>query len=131
MTTPLQRYKMYAIRTNFVSFFAHFRFFLYFCSRLSAPSSQNVIIMSVPTLFPIEIAVALHKGEFAYCVGITRYKLTKFIKQNEKNLTRLGYSKYDKVLTPRITEYILSRTGLRIDAEKLAQCIGPRSRSLI
>lgn len=131
MTTPLQRYKMYAIRTNFVSFFAYFRFFLYFCSRLSATSQQAVTIMSVPCLFPLELAVALHKGEFAYCVGITRYKLTKFIKQNEKNLTRLGYSKYDKVLTPRIVEYILSRTGLRIDAEKLAQCIGPKTRSLI
>lgn len=87
--------------------------------------------MSVPQLFPLEIAVSLHKGELCYCVGITRYKLTKFINANLQQLTRLGYSTYDKVLTPRIVEYILRKTGLRIDAEKLAQCIGPTPRSLI
>lgn len=87
--------------------------------------------MPVPVLFPIEIAVSLHKGELCYCVGITRYKLQQFMKENRVQLERLGYRKHDKVLTPRIVEYILRKTGLRIDAEKLAQCIGPTPRSLI
>lgn len=87
--------------------------------------------MSVPILFPIECAVLLHKGELCYCVGITRYKLTKIINENIQQLSRLGYRKHDKVLTPRVVEFILHKTGLRIDANKLAECIGAAPRRLI
>lgn len=66
----------------------------------------------------------MHKGEFCYCTGMSRYKLTKFIKEHEPQLRRLGYGKYDKILMPNVTQYILRATGLSVDMERLAQCMG-------
>lgn len=80
--------------------------------------------MSVPIYLPQICSVSLHKGELAYCLGISEYKLKKLIKSNEKILTRLGYSKYDKVLFPNVVSVILGKSGLQIDAGKLAECVG-------
>lgn len=80
--------------------------------------------MSVPVFLPSLVSVALHKGELAYCLGISPYKLKKIIQANEKTLTRLGYSKHDKVLYPNVVSVILGKSGLAIDQEKLAQCVG-------
>lgn len=80
--------------------------------------------MSVPVFIPAIVGVALHKGELAYCLGISPYKLKKIIQKNEKTLTRLGYEKHDKVLYPNVVSMILCKSGLQIDEERLAQCIG-------
>lgn len=80
--------------------------------------------MSVPVFVPAIFSVALHKGELAYCLGISPYKLKKIIQKNEKTLQRLGYSKHDKVLYPNVVSMILCKSGLQIDEERLAQCIG-------
>lgn len=66
----------------------------------------------------------MHKGELAYCLNISPYKLKKLIKANEKALVRLGYSTHDKMLYPVIVNYLLQRSGLRIDEEKLMEVLG-------
>lgn len=80
--------------------------------------------MSTPIFLPAIVSVSLHKGELAYCLGISPYKLKKLIQQNEKTLARLGYSKHDKVLYPNVVSVLLGKSGLQIDQEKLAQCVG-------
>lgn len=80
--------------------------------------------MSVPIYLPSLVNISLHKGELAYCLGISPYKLKKIIERNEKSLSRLGYSKYDKMLYPNVISVILGKSGLRIDEEKLLDCIG-------
>lgn len=80
--------------------------------------------MSVPIYLPSLVNIALHKGELAYCLGISPYKLKKIIAKNEKALSRLGYEKHDKVLYPNVISVILGKSGLRIDEERLSNCIG-------
>lgn len=80
--------------------------------------------MSVPTFIPWAISVPLHKGEFAYCTGISPYKLKQLIKKHEDKLKRLGYSTYDKVLMPTIVTYLLKVSGLHIDQQRLFECMG-------
>lgn len=80
--------------------------------------------MSVPTFIPAVITMPLHKGEFAYCVGLTPYKLKQLIKQHEDKLTRLGYKKYDKVLMPTVVTYLCKVSGLRIEYNRLSECMG-------
>lgn len=80
--------------------------------------------MSVPIYLPSLVSVALHKGELAYCLGISPYKLKKIIAQNEKTLARLGYSKHDKVLYPNVVSIIMGKSGLQIDQQKLIECVG-------
>lgn len=80
--------------------------------------------MSVPVYLPTLVSVALHKGELAYCLGISPYKLKKIIEKNEKTLARLGYEKHDKVLYPNVVSIILGKSGLQIDQGKLMECVG-------
>ena len=80
--------------------------------------------MSVPIYLPTLVNVALHKGELAYCLGISPYKLKKIITKNEKTLTRLGYEKHDKVLYPNVVSVIIGKSGLQIDQERLIECVG-------
>ena len=80
--------------------------------------------MSVPIYLPTLISVSLHKGELAYCLNISPYKLKKIIEKNMPILTRLGYSKHDKVLYPNVVSVILGKSGLQIDQEKLCECVG-------
>ena len=80
--------------------------------------------MSVPIYLPSLVNISLHKGELAYCLGISPYKLKKIIEKNEKALSRLGYEKHDKVLYPNVISVILGKSGLRIDEERLLNCVG-------
>lgn len=80
--------------------------------------------MGATIYLPDLCSIAMHKGELAYCLQISEYKLKQYIKQNERLLVRLGYSKYDKVLSPVIVNVILQKTGLRIDQERLAEILG-------
>lgn len=80
--------------------------------------------MSVPIYLPSFVNISLHKGELAYCLGISPYKLKKIIEKNERTLQRLGYEKHDKVLYPNVISVILGKSGLRIDEERLLNCIG-------
>lgn len=80
--------------------------------------------MSVPQLLPAFMSVSIHKGEFCYCTGLSAYKLKQFIKANAEDLRKLGYSQYDKILMPNVVQYILRKTGLRIDLDRLAECMG-------
>lgn len=80
--------------------------------------------MPVPQFIPSIISMPLHKGEFAYCVGITPYKLKQLIKKHEDKLAKLGYSKYDKVLMPTVVGYLCKVSGLRIEHNRLCECMG-------
>jgi hypothetical protein len=135
VTNAVQRYKIRIILTKFVSLFAYFHTFYYFCRGLSADSSQidstntiNNANMSVPKFLPSILAISIHKGEFCYCTGLSPYKLKQVIKQHEQQLKRLGYSKYDKILMPNVTMYLLQVTGLAIDTDRLAECMGVFTR---
>lgn len=135
MTNAVQRYKNALKRTNFVSLFAYFHTFYYFCRGFIADrlqiDSTNIINntnMSVPKFLPSILAISIHKGEFCYCTGLSPYKLKQVIKQHEQQLKRLGYSKYDKILMPNVTMYLLQVTGLAIDTDRLAECMGVFTR---
>lgn len=80
--------------------------------------------MGATIYLPNICQIALHKGELAYCLNISEYKLKKVIRKHEKELSRLGYSKYDKVLYPVIINVIINKTGLRIDEVKLSEILG-------
>lgn len=87
-------------------------------------NNKTYKIMGATIYLPNICSIAMHKGELAYCLNISPYKLKKLIKDNEKALTRLGYSKYDKMLYPVAVNYLLQRSGLRIDEEKLMEILG-------
>lgn len=78
----------------------------------------------VPRYLPTLFTMALHKGEFCYCVGISAYKLKNLIKQHERELARMGYSKFDKILMPTVVSYLLHVSGLKIEENRLAECMG-------
>lgn len=80
--------------------------------------------MGATIYLPNICSIALHKCELAYCLNISPYKLKKLIKANEKALSRMGYAKHDKVLYPVIVNYLLQKSGLRIDEEKLTEVLG-------
>lgn len=80
--------------------------------------------MSVPKFLPAIMAISIHKGEFCYCTGLSPYKLKNVIKQHEDKLKRLGYSKHDKILMPNVSEYLCRVTGVQIDMNRLAECMG-------
>lgn len=80
--------------------------------------------MSAPLFLPSFVSTSMHKGEFCYCTGLSPYKLKKLIKQHEKALTKIGYSKYDKVLMPIVVSFLCQKSGLRVDMNRLAECIG-------
>lgn len=80
--------------------------------------------MGATIYLPNLCSIAMHKGELAYCLNITPYKLKQIIKANEKFLQRVGYSKYDKILMPVAVNVILGKSGLQIDQEKLAEVLG-------
>lgn len=87
--------------------------------------------MGATIYLPNICAVAMHKGELAYCLNISPYKLKQLIKANEKTLQRVGYSKYDKVLYPVVVNILLQKSGLRIDDEKLGEVLGKTYIKLI
>lgn len=70
------------------------------------------------------IGIALHKGEFCFCTGISPYHLSKTIHQHAAQLAKRGYHKHDKVLMPQVVMYLLEVTGLQIDMNLYAQCTG-------
>lgn len=80
--------------------------------------------MSVPQFLPSIMAISIHKGEFCYCTGLSPYKLKQLIKKHEPQLKKLGYGKYDKILMPNVTMYLLKVTGLSIDIDRLTECMG-------
>lgn len=80
--------------------------------------------MGATIYLPNICQIALHKGELAYCLNISEYKLKKLMRKHDKELVRLGYSKYDKMLYPVVINVILNKSGLRIDEEKLSEILG-------
>jgi len=80
--------------------------------------------MGATIYLPNICAIAMHKGELAYCLNISPYKLKKLIKANQKALERMGYTTHDKMLYPVVVNYLLQRSGLRIDEDKLAEILG-------
>lgn len=87
--------------------------------------------MGATIYLPNICAISMHKGELAYCLNISPYKLKQLIKANEKTLQRVGYSKYDKVLYPVVVNILLQKSGLRIDDEKLGEVLGKTYIKLI
>lgn len=87
--------------------------------------------MGATIYLPNLCAIAMHKNELAYCLNISAYKLKQLIKAHEPALTRLGYSKYDKMLMPVVVSYLLQKSGLRIDEEKLGEILGKTTVRLI
>lgn len=67
------------------------------------------------------VGIAMLKSEFCFCTGISPYKLKCIISKNEKELQRMGYSKYDKILMPSVVLFLLDVTKLRIDVDLYAQ----------
>lgn len=80
--------------------------------------------MGATIYLPNICQISMHKGELAYCLNISEYKLKQIIRKNEKFLARLGYSKYDKILMPVCINVILQKSGLRIDEQRLSEVIG-------
>lgn len=87
--------------------------------------------MGATIYLPNLCAIALHKNELAYCLNISEYKLKQLIKANEPALVRMGYAKYDKMLMPVVVSYLLQKSGLRIDEEKLGEILGKTTIRLI
>ena len=87
--------------------------------------------MGATIYLPNLCAVALHKNELAYCLNISEYKLKQLIKKHEPALARMGYGKYDKMLMPVVVSYLLQKSGLRIDEEKMAEILGKTTIRLI
>lgn len=75
---------------------------------------------------PPMVGIAMHKGEFCFCTGITPYNLQKVIKDHQPALERRGYRKYDKILMPQVVLYLLDVTKLQIDIDLYHQCTGGR-----
>ena len=87
--------------------------------------------MGATIYLPNLCAIALHKNELAYCLNISEYKLKQLIKKHEQALGRMGYGKYDKMLMPVVVSYLLQKSGLRIDEEKLGEILGKSTVRLI
>lgn len=87
--------------------------------------------MGATIYLPNLCAVALHKNELAYCLNISEYKLKQLIKKHEPALMRMGYGKYDKMIMPVVVSYLLQKSGLRIDEEKLGEILGKTTIRLI
>lgn len=87
--------------------------------------------MGATIYLPNLCAISMHKGELAYCLNISPYKLKQIIKANEKALQRVGYSKYDKMLFPIAVNIILQKSGLRIDEERLSDVLGKTTIRLV
>lgn len=87
--------------------------------------------MGATIYLPNLCAIALHKNELAYCLNISEYKLKQLIKKHEQALGRMGYAKYDKMLMPVVVSYLLQKSGLRIDEEKLSEVLGKTTVRLI
>lgn len=78
----------------------------------------------IPNYLPLQVGIALHKGEFCFCTGLTPYQLRKLCKEHARQLARCGYHPNDKVLMPQVVMYLLEVTGLQIDMNLYAQCTG-------
>lgn len=87
--------------------------------------------MGATIYLPNLCAIALHKNELAYCLNISEYKLKQLIKKHEPALARMGYAKYDKMLMPVVVSYLLQKSGLRIDEEKMGEILGKTTVKLI
>ena len=73
---------------------------------------------------PPQVGIALHKGEFCFCTGLTPYQLRKLCKENQAQLAKRGYHPSDKVLMPQTVLYLLDVTGLQIDMNLYWQITG-------
>lgn len=73
--------------------------------------------MKQSNFLPDFVGICLSKSQFCYCTGLSPYKLRCFCKKYSKELKKLGYSKYDKLLMPCVVMFIADTTGLRIDLD--------------
>lgn len=78
----------------------------------------------IPNYLPPMIGIALHKGEFCFCTGLTPYQLRKLCQQHAAQLARRGYHTHDKVIMPQAVLYLLDVTGLQIDMNLYYQITG-------
>lgn len=68
-------------------------------------------------------AVELSKTEFCQVYHITPYRLRKMCERHKYALRRLGYSQYDKRLTPPMVRYLADAVGYVADEQVLARII--------
>ena len=72
---------------------------------------------------PEFVGISMTKSQFCFCTGCTPYRLKRLFKEKEAKYTRLGVTKYDKLLMPSVIMELLSDTGLRIDLDLYAQYV--------
>lgn len=72
---------------------------------------------------PAGIAIAMTKQQFAFATGLSPYKLRKFLEDNAEHFAKLGYTKWDKLLMPAVTEEICAMTGLEINLDFFGQYV--------
>lgn len=77
--------------------------------------------MTQRNFLPPMVGISMSKAQFAFCTGLTPYKLRCILQKNEKKLQSLGYSRYDKILMPSVVLWLLDETQLQIDVDLLAQ----------
>lgn len=69
------------------------------------------------------VGIAMTKGQFCFCTGITPYKLKQVLSQNPTKWERLGLGRYDKLLMPSVVMELLNVTKLRIDLDLYTQYV--------
>lgn len=67
--------------------------------------------------------IELSKSEFCQVYHISPYRLRKMIKRHIYALRRLGYSAYDKRLTPPQVRYIADAVGYQADENELRRIV--------
>ena len=67
--------------------------------------------------------IELSKAEFCQVYHISAYRLRKMIKRHIYALRRLGYSTYDKRLTPPQVRYIADAVGYQADVNELQRIV--------
>lgn len=72
---------------------------------------------------PLGVAISMTKQQFCFCTGLTPYKLRKLLTDNAAHFAKLGYTKWDKLLMPNVTEEICNMTGLQINVDFFGQYV--------
>lgn len=72
---------------------------------------------------PFGVAISMTKQQFSFATGISPYKLRKLLTENADHFAKLGYTKWDKLLMPNVTEEICRMTGAQINVDFFAQYV--------
>lgn len=72
---------------------------------------------------PIYVGISMTKSQFCYATGCTPYRLRRLLKDKADKYSRLGVTKWDKLLMPAAVRELCADTGLQIDIDYYSQYV--------